>query len=316
MQISILVPTYCRPHQLREALASVASQDRTLIGEVLIGDDSPPDVRRANEAEIAASNLGPLVRYFPHDPPKGNYPNQWALADQARFDRLLILHDDDHLCEGALTTLAQACEAETDERVKVWFGRDLIMDEAGVIDPERSASNARLYGKDGPPSVKPMWQWALSLATPPDGALIDRKSYVDLMRGERDGNVGDWGFVVRVANKGAWARFVGTDISHYRVQNQSVTSAGRGADSHYTYELAQKLRVPDEGVEGKKYRLQLLAEVATVRYLRDGERANAWRCYLSSNWRMKRRFSPRGIATLGMLMTPPALWRWALKFKS
>ena len=129
------------------------------------------------------------------------------------------------------------------------------------------------------------------------------------------GNVGDWGLAVRLANSGIWARFLAEDISNYRVQARSATASGRGTDSHYTYELAQQLHVPEEGLAAKNRRLQDLASVATIRYLRDAERANAWRCYLSRDWKLKARVSPRGIVTLGMLPTPSATWRWALKYK-
>ena len=62
MKISVLVPTYRRPHQLAEALESLALQDRSLIGEILVGDDSPDSARAANRAAIAASSVASLVR--------------------------------------------------------------------------------------------------------------------------------------------------------------------------------------------------------------------------------------------------------------
>ena len=113
MLSSILVPTYRRPHQLAEALASLAQQDQALLGEVLIGDDSLAEFRPANLDVIAKSGLASLVRYLPNDPPKGSYPNQWALGEQARCEQLLILHDDDHLCPGGLAALASARLART-----------------------------------------------------------------------------------------------------------------------------------------------------------------------------------------------------------
>ena len=313
MQISILLPTFNRPHQLREALASLALQNRALIREILVGDDTPAAGRSENQNVIAQSGLAGLVRYFPNDPPKGNYPNQWALGERASGDYILILHDDDQLCPGALDSLAQACAAETVPAVKIWFGRVLMMNEDGVVDQADSGDKGAFYGKSGASSVKPVWEWCLKQSLPPNCALFSRTTYVKLMRGPRDGNVGDWGLAVRLANSGARGRFIAEDISRYRSHAISLTNAGRGIDVHYMYEIASQLQVPPQRLADKDQLMQRFAEVATTRYLRDGERLLAWKCMLSSHWRWTRRLSARGIATVLMLVTPAPCWRWAIR---
>ncbi|WP_218508830.1 glycosyltransferase family 2 protein [Variovorax sp. dw_308] len=316
MLISILVPTFRRPHHLAEALESLAQQDRSLIGEIIVGDDSPVEFRAGNRATIAASGLEPLVRHVINDPPLGNYPNQCALGSAARFDHILILHDDDHLCPGALATLAQACAKETDERVKIWFGRNEIMDEKGRVDPVRTATNHRDYGKEGPGAVKTVREWSLQHAIPPNSFLMPRTTYLAHMFGARDGNIGDWGLSIRLANSGAYGRFIAQDLARYRVHAESLTNSGRGVDAHLMYELAQQLKVSSpEQIEGRKRLLRQFAVVATTRYLRDGERAAAWKCFLSPDWQWKRRLSPRGVVTLGMLMTPAFAWQWAMGYR-
>ena len=102
MPFSILIPAYARPEQLGEALASLARQEPLLIGEIIIGDDSPPEFWPRNRQVIADSGLAHLVDYVASDPPKGTYPNQWFLASRARFDHLLFLHNDDLLSPGGL----------------------------------------------------------------------------------------------------------------------------------------------------------------------------------------------------------------------
>ena len=96
--ISILIPAYARPEQLAEALQSIAQQERSLIGEIIIGDDSPRSYWDRNQAVIAQSGLAELIDYQPSEPSRGTYPNQWFLASRAKFDHLLILHNDDQLC--------------------------------------------------------------------------------------------------------------------------------------------------------------------------------------------------------------------------
>ena len=90
------------------------------------------------------------------------------------------------------------------------------------------------------------------------------------MRGERDGNVGDWAFSVRLANSGNWARLVAEPVSRYRVQKGSVTSSGRGVDAHRAFELARELRVPAEFEKARAKRLYRHMLVVASRYVRDG----------------------------------------------
>lgn len=316
MQISILVTAYRRPAQLREALASVAGQDLDLIGEILVGDDSPPADWPANLDAIAASGVAHLVHHLPAHPPRGTYPNQIFLGNQAKCSHVLLLHDDDQLCPGALARLSALCENEADSRVKVWFGRIQIMDEDGRVDLDRSRANDAHYGRAGPGEAKPMWDWALTESLPPNSFLMARETYTRFAPGERDGNVGDWGLVVRLANSGAWGRLEADYLSRYRVQSSSVTNAGRGVDVHRWYELLEQLDVQAVALPRKNRRLAQHAMIATTRYLRDGERMRAWRCFFSRYVSPRQRLSARGLATLALLLTPRVLWRWALVYKA
>jgi len=315
MRISILIPTCARPEQLREALASIAIQDLSLVGEILISDDSPPEHVEANRATVTASGLGSLIRYWVNSPALGTYPNHWFLASEAREAHMLFLHDDDAMCPGGLAALADACNAETDARVKLWFGTQFIVDEAGVIDPVRSEQNDRAYGRTAGEAAHPVWEWCLKHSIPPDGYLVETATYRLHMRGERDGNVGDWAFVVRLANQGVWARYIGETVSHYRVQLASNTSSGRGTDVHLLFEHACKLKVPPEHEAEKRERFYGSMLVVAVRYLRDGERGNAWRAWGSSHLPWRQRFSLRAAAVLAMLLTPRPVWFWALRYK-
>ncbi|WP_159726769.1 glycosyltransferase [Methylosinus sp. Ce-a6] len=313
--ISVLIPTYRRPEQLREALQSVEMQERALISEILIGDNSDDANAGLNHKIIADSPLHGLIELRRNVPPLGSYPNQCALGSRAKGEFVALLHDDDAYCEGALARLYGCAISDTDSRVAVWFGRNLIMDEHGVVDIERSHRDMAYYGKGGASEVRPMWEWNLTQALPPNGWLMRADVYRSFMRGPRDGNVGDWGLWVRLANAGYWGRFIAEDIFAYRSQPVSLTSTGRGIDCHLAYEAARELRVPREAASKKLALVRKFAKVAVTRYLRDGERGRAVAAYFSDGWSLSDRASLRGLLTLAMLLTPSICWRWALRSK-
>lgn len=311
-RVSVLVTAYRRPHQLEEALASLAMQDRSLIGEIIVSDDSPADEAKANQKIIEASELRSLIRYFHHSPSLGCYPNHWFLARQARYAHMMFLHDDDALCAGALASLVDACKQESDSNVRLWFGRNIIMDVDGKVDLAVSDDHNAKYDRAGSGGVRQVWEWCLHESVPPNSFLVGTDDYRSLMQGKRDGNVGDFGFVVRLANSGARARFIARDMSFYRVQAASSTSSGRGVDVHRAYEIATSLRVPPEFEALKHRRFNPMALTATVRHARDGERGEAWSLYRSKAWTWRQRLSPRGLAVLAMLLTPRFAWNWTL----
>jgi len=316
LDISILIPTYNRPGQLAEAIASVAAQDPRVVFEVLVGDNSNEAMRQENADVIAASPIAALIRHVRHDPPQGNFPNQWALAKLACARHILFLHDDDTLAPGGLALLADACENEADPRVKVWFGRNYVMDETSRVDAATTEEHDVLYGKNGPAVARPVWQWCLTQSLPPNSALLDRATYLRHMEGARDGNVGDWGMWVRLANSGAWGRFIAEYVWSYRIQAASQTQAGRGMDIHLWYEIGTQLQVPPEAEASKLSLLAAKAQVATMRYLRDGDRGRALRCLASPHWTWRQRLSPRGITTTLFLLTPRPLWMWTLRYRA
>jgi hypothetical protein len=92
-----------------------------------------------------------------------------------------------------------------------------------------------------------------------------------------------------------------------------VTNAGRGMDVHRFYEFANLLQVPPEASAQKQGKASRIAPVATMRYARDGERLDAWKCYVSRDWTWGQRLSKRGVMALIALSTPRPLWTGALR---
>lgn len=198
---------------LREALASVLSQDRSLIAEVLIGDDTPDVAGRKAIAEVVAEFDDTLVRLHSNFPPRGTFPNHWDLADRAGAEFICFLHSDDRLLPGALRTLVEAVANEPD--CIIWFGDVEVIDESGEIDLRLTAAAKATYKRGNRRGRKPIWEWCLNQSIPPDGYLVRRADYLAHCRGSRDGNVGDFRFEVRLANAGG-GRVV------RRVKNRSI----------------------------------------------------------------------------------------------
>jgi glycosyltransferase involved in cell wall biosynthesis len=110
--VSICIPAYARPVELREAILSVTSQSvRDL--ELLVGDDS------GDLAEVVASVGDSRVVHVRNEPRLGMAQNWNALLDRARGRYVGLLMDDDRLLPGFLEeTVARL---DRDPRVGVAF---------------------------------------------------------------------------------------------------------------------------------------------------------------------------------------------------
>src|SRR3954451_10064879 len=86
--VSVLIPTYARPHFLRQAIASVLGQTYTRF-ELLVGDDG------AQGGEVVAAFGDDRVRYLKNARRLGMAQNWQALLDAAQGEILGLLMDDD-----------------------------------------------------------------------------------------------------------------------------------------------------------------------------------------------------------------------------
>ena len=117
VDISVIIPTFRRPKQLGEALASVLSQTGVSI-EVVVVDDSPE-----GSAQEVLSHVQDLrVRYLRNPEPTGGFPSAvrnlgWPLAHGAFVH---FLDDDDLVPEGHYAAVKAAFSQHRD--VGVVFG--------------------------------------------------------------------------------------------------------------------------------------------------------------------------------------------------
>lgn len=124
--VSILIPTFDRPHFLAQAIASALDQTVSDI-EVVVGDDG-------DQGGAVVSAIGdPRVRHQPNERRLGMCGNWQRLLDTARGTFVLLLMDDDRLQPRFL----ERCLAE--------FDADLAL---GVV-----FSNVTFAREDGSPDI-------------------------------------------------------------------------------------------------------------------------------------------------------------------
>ena len=118
VDFTVVIPTFRRPAELREALASVLRQTGVTL-EVLVVDDSPE-----GSAEEAVLSLGDTrISYQKNPHPTGGFPSvvrnlAWP---QAQGDFLHFLDDDDIVPEGHYAAVKRALAENP--KVGLVFGR-------------------------------------------------------------------------------------------------------------------------------------------------------------------------------------------------
>lgn len=92
-ELSVCIPAYARPGELREAIASVLAQEQIHV-EVIVGDDS-------GDLEAVVHEFDdPRVVYFRNAVRRGMAGNWGAVLDRATAPYLALLMDDDRLLPG------------------------------------------------------------------------------------------------------------------------------------------------------------------------------------------------------------------------
>jgi glycosyltransferase involved in cell wall biosynthesis len=121
--ISVCIPAYGRPEELRQAIESVLSQGFDDV-EVVVGDDS-------GDLEPVAAVIGdPRVCYRRNESRLGMAGNWTSVLDRARGRYLALLMDDDRLLPGYLEKTVAALDA--DPALGVVF-TDHLDDEQGTL---------------------------------------------------------------------------------------------------------------------------------------------------------------------------------------
>ena len=142
--ISVVIPTYQRPDMLREAVESALIQDWRPL-EIVVTDDSPDDAsERMLRSLYVPDGIDVVYRRNPTPLRQAANVNQgFAMATGAR---LVLLHDDDHLLPGAVSTLARTYDVNPG--VVAVYGRHRILAADGTDRGDELADLvARLFNR-------------------------------------------------------------------------------------------------------------------------------------------------------------------------
>lgn len=162
IKVTICIPTFNRPDLLKETLESCLAQTYKPF-EIIIGDDSDTD---ATEVMIRSSYLKEktCIRYYRHVPSLKQSNNMNFLFENAKGNKLLLIHDDDLLMPKALETLV--CILIDDPTVKIAFGKSYVMDEHGVVNHSESHMNNSHFYKEA--------KYEGSVLTPMEAGIIQQ----------------------------------------------------------------------------------------------------------------------------------------------
>lgn len=105
--ISVLIPTYNRPKFLRRALLSVLSQTR-LPDEIIISDDNPESEENFNSIKDLLQEYDKLIKYQKNKTRLGVKKNYLKLLEEANYEYIKFLADDDWLHPEALELMERA----------------------------------------------------------------------------------------------------------------------------------------------------------------------------------------------------------------
>lgn len=217
--VSLVVPTYQRPHFLAEALRSVRSQTFGDF-EVLVCDNGADLATEAVVRELG----DPRVQYLPRTQNLGMLRNAALGFLQARAELVMKLDDDEVLPADALGRLVPPLLGDPD--VSMSFGGVTLVDEQGAPLPDLTASLDRSSGRAWFPEgrIRPA-TWLVAAGGVQMAGAVLRKEHVDWAGiPEEFATAYDLHATLRAVedNRAVW--FTRAPVVHYRLHGSADTA--------------------------------------------------------------------------------------------
>ena len=224
MLISICIPTFNRPDLLKQAVDSCLSQAYRPF-ELIIGDDSTNLDTKAYVESLTVDE-GILLRYLRNDPSLGQSGNVNRLFDNARGEKLIILHDDDVFVPGGLDVLMAGLAADPTAQC-VYGMQSIIAPDGTDLPTDTETWNLRYFRVDHYAGAQKTALLAALWQQVPNNAYLMDSVLAKAVRYRQEDEIGqcvDADFVIRVAMAYPAARFVYVPqfVSKYRLTPNSI----------------------------------------------------------------------------------------------
>jgi glycosyltransferase involved in cell wall biosynthesis len=289
--VSIIIPTFDRPHYLQEAIDAALAQTHANV-EVLVFDNGTLDETLAVGEEAARRD--PRVRFRRNERNLGMSGNFNALGAAARGEFLVAIGDDDRLLPDFVARLVAVMRPD----VRVAFSNHYLIDSQGRrLEPE-SIAYSRRYGRDALPagvlqnSEAAAWRQSI-----PMSASLLRTADMQRLGFREDLNTPDAEFFIRLATEGARFVFLPDYLMEYRVHLGAETVGGLWSE-----QLVDCLTPIEVKPEVEPYKRQFLTPMvvnAVSRCLQQGKMEMA-RKFLRNEYYPRRRRA----TTLGEIAEP------------
>ena len=297
--VTVAIPTFNRPEQCREAVASALAQSYPQL-DVLVGDNGSSDPLRAWCESVQASD--PRLQYRRNERNLGMAGNWNALADHARGELFVLLADDDRLLPTCVSTLVAAIRKYD---AQLAFSNHYVIDNDGKRLEDESVRLTHEYHRNelsaGTVANAEMVVWQVSISI---AAAMLRTRDVRRLRFKEDLNTPEIELFARLAQSGARFAFVPDYLSEYRVHAGSATAAGLWSERLAEYLLP--ITVAPEVEPFKRSFMQSLLQNAVSRCLAMGEPRRARRLLAAQYYPRGGFNDPKGLVyrTCAYLPTP------------
>lgn len=140
-RVTIVIPTFDRPHLLAQAIQSALQQTESQI-EVLVSENAGPEVSEA----VCKRFADPRVRFRRNATNLGIAGNIREATKEARGEYVAHLHDDDLLEPTFVERLLPGFGARSD--VVVSFGDHIVIDAHGIVNEQQTRAFRSWFGRE------------------------------------------------------------------------------------------------------------------------------------------------------------------------
>jgi glycosyltransferase involved in cell wall biosynthesis len=302
-KISICIPTFERPRFLAEALNSCIEQDWRNY-EILVGDDSRGKINEDVIAAFRRKSPGE-IRHLHNAPSLGQAGNVNNLFQNARCSRLLLLHDDDLLTEGALRRLA-ACW-QTNPATDLAFGKQQVISHDGAALAKQTEDLNRRYrrvpenaGHQNVPAAV-----GVTRMMPSNGYLVRTTlARIGYKTEAEVGPVCDMEFAAQLCVQSKNIVFIDEFTSQYRLSEEGITRSGKYPLEAITYAILKKLDLPPEATPFRSQAMRAISKFVVSDLARIGYRREALSLMASKDYALADWLAPRCVFSVALMLNP------------